>query len=94
MYVIVCYDISSHRRRARLHEELLGFGTPVQRSVFECQLTPGQFRRLQQRCQRYARGPNDTIRYYLLCRQCQARTAKSGTPLAEEIAEGEDYRVS
>ena len=93
MYVIVCYDISSNRRRARLHEELLGFGTPVQKSVFECQLTPQQFRKMQQRTRRYAKKDTDSIRYYLLCSKCKARARKLGTALVDDMGKEADYHV-
>lgn len=94
MYIIVCYDISDHRRRARLHEELLGFGTPVQKSVFECQLTPKQLGIMQQRTRRYVRKASDTIRYYILCRRCRDQTVVKGTPLAAGPEEPQDYRVT
>lgn len=83
MYIVVCYDISSHRRRARLHELLLGYGHPVQRSVFECRLSRRQLRQLQAQARRLARGDRDSIRYYQMCRQCQQYTQADGTKLVE-----------
>ena len=83
MYIIVCYDISSNRRRARLHELLLGYGTPVQRSVFECNLTSAQFRQLRTRAKRYVKKEGESLRYYPLCSRCQQRTEEGGTALAE-----------
>ena len=41
-FILVVYDISNDRRRTRLHNLLLDFGTPVQYSVFECLLSPKQ----------------------------------------------------
>lgn len=35
---VVAYDISDDKRRLRLHRLLRGFGEPVQKSVFVCQL--------------------------------------------------------
>jgi CRISPR-associated protein Cas2 len=35
-FVVVVYDISNDKRRTRLHNALLDYGTPVQYSVFEC----------------------------------------------------------
>ncbi len=94
MYVVVCYDITDNRRRARLYEELLGFGTPVQKSVFECQVTPKQLALMQSRIAgRYARKATDTIRFYLLCGQCRQRTMEKGTKLREVRSETEDYTV-
>jgi CRISPR-associated protein Cas2 len=40
MFIVVSYDISHDRRRARLSRELKNFGTRVQYSVFECVLEP------------------------------------------------------
>ncbi|MBI2917270.1 MAG: CRISPR-associated endonuclease Cas2 [Chloroflexi bacterium] len=83
MYIVVCYDISDNRRRARLHELLLGYGNPVQKSVFECSLTGGQLQKLRARARRYARKPGESIRYYQLCARCQERTEADGTQLLE-----------
>jgi len=92
MYVVVCYDVIDDRRRAKLHELLLGYGNPVQKSVFECQLSPAQIQTLQSRAKRYVRGHGESLRFYQLCRQCQARTWAEGTRLTE--AEDErDYAV-
>jgi len=92
MYIVVCYDISSNHRRARLHELLLGYGTPVQKSVFECDLTPTQFRRLCSHARRYVKKTGESLRYYHLCSRCQGRTQAEGTILAESPVT-EDYVV-
>ena len=92
MYIVACYDISNNRRRARLHELLLGYGTPVQKSVFECDLTLAQFRRLRAQSRRYVRKEGESIRYYHLCGRCQGRTQAEGTPLVE-AGRTEDFIV-
>lgn len=91
MYIVVCYDISSNRQRLRLHRLLLGYGTPVQRSVFECQLTRRQFHQLQLQVRGLARGnrDSDSVRYYTLCAPCQMRTQATGTILLEENTSGD-----
>lgn len=38
-YYLVCYDISDQKRLARMHKKLLGFGDPLQYSVFICLLS-------------------------------------------------------
>ncbi len=91
MYLVVAYDVSDDRRRARLYELLLGYGTPVQRSVFECELTAEQAQKLRRAAARYTRGRGDSIRYYLLCASCVGRTRASGTELVE--VEKGDYLV-
>lgn len=38
-YYLVCYDICDQKRLARMHKKLLGFGDPLQYSVFVCLLS-------------------------------------------------------
>lgn len=45
---VVAYDISDDRRRLRLHRLLRGFGEPVQKSVFVCQLDGRRKAKLEQ----------------------------------------------
>lgn len=45
---VVAYDISDDKRRLRLHRLLRGFGEPVQKSVFVCQLDGRRKARLEQ----------------------------------------------
>jgi CRISPR-associated protein Cas2 len=92
MYIVVCYDITDNSDRVRLHELLLGYGSPVQKSVFECDLTAAQLRSLRKRAKRYVRGVGDSIRYYQMCGQCCARTQADGMALVEVESE-EDYVV-
>lgn len=36
---LVCYDVSDPKRLRRTHGKMLGYGDPVQLSVFECELS-------------------------------------------------------
>ena len=38
---VVSYDISSQKERSRVSRVLAGYGFRVQKSVFECSLSPG-----------------------------------------------------
>jgi CRISPR-associated protein Cas2 len=46
---LVCYDIAEPRRLARVRRVCLGFGEPVQLSVFRCTLTAQELVDLQDR---------------------------------------------
>lgn len=70
--VVVAYDIPHDRRRARLHTLLLGYGEPVQRSVFECDLDDAALRALRRRIRRLLR-EGDSVRLYWLCAACANR---------------------
>ena len=79
-FIVVVYDISHDRRRTRLHQVLLDFGTPVQYSVFECWLTAERLKQLKQRVNKVIRPQVDHVRYYSLCAACAAKvqTTRAG----------------
>ncbi|CAG1009913.1 CRISPR-associated endoribonuclease Cas2 [Anaerolineae bacterium] len=79
-FIVVVYDISHDRRRTKLHQALLDFGTPVQYSVFECWLTTERLKQLQQRVNKVIRPQIDHVRYYTLCATCAAKvqTTRAG----------------
>jgi CRISPR-associated protein Cas2 len=72
-FIVVCYDIPDDRRRTKLHKQLLGFGAPVQYSVFECLVSEAEWLRLQRTVRRIIKPRLDHVRYYHLCASCQQR---------------------
>ena len=66
MFYLICYDITNDRRRDRVSRLLEGYGMRVQKSVFECVLTPDQYALLQKRFQtkRYLNPNEDQLRFY------------------------------
>ena len=42
MYLVVCYDVTNDRRRARLLRRLRGYLEHVQKSVFEGEVADGR----------------------------------------------------
>jgi len=66
MFYLVCYDIVHDRRRDRVSRLLEGYGMRIQKSVFECVLTPDQYDHLHRRLQnkRYLSPTEDQIRFY------------------------------
>ena len=73
-FVVVVYDISSDRRRTKLHNVLLDFGTPVQYSVFECLLDKEGLERMKKAVMKVIRPRLDQVRFYYLCQTCVGRT--------------------
>lgn len=73
MLVVVAYDIADDRRRMRLRTRLLGFGNPVQESVFECEVDEPALRRMRRHIVRIVRPGIDRVRLYRLCVGCAAR---------------------
>ena len=82
MVLVVAYDVGDDRRRARLHTALLGFGVPVQESVFECEVNERQERSLARAVARIARRGQDRVHFYRLCADCAgaARTLDGPRP--------------
>jgi CRISPR-associated protein Cas2 len=75
---IVSYDITSDRRRARVHSVLTGFGTWVQYSVFECFLDRKQRILLERRLRKEIHQQEDTVRIYGLCAACKVKVEVLG----------------
>lgn len=73
-FLLVVYDISSDKRRTKLHNALLDYGTPVQYSVFECLLEPKQLERMRKAVRKVIRPRVDQVRYYFLCAGCVTKT--------------------
>ena len=72
-FILVTYDISNDRRRTKLHNALLNYGTPVQYSVFECLLDAAGEKAMRAAVRRVIRPRVDNVRYYTLCASCRAR---------------------
>ena len=82
---IICYDISSPKRLRRIAVVMNLFGLRVQRSVFECWLTDGQFRCMLTQVRKIMKEDEDDIRFYHLCSSCRVTSQKrSDTPFRDE----------
>lgn len=71
MFIVVCYDITDNGRRAVVASEIENFGARVQRSVFECHLSEGDFTELRMRLMLHIAAGKDSIRYYIFLRKGQ-----------------------
>src|SRR4051812_27695342 len=79
---VVAYDISDDVRRQKLHDILLGFGVPVQYSVFECSLSSGQLGQMLKRIEPLFLRQRDVLAVYSLCGTCAARVIRIGSSAA------------
>lgn len=70
MRIIVAYDISDNKRRERLRKSLRQFGNPVQKSVFECDLTQRQIEKMERVIRAIISVSKDNVRYYKICNAC------------------------
>jgi CRISPR-associated protein Cas2 len=68
---LVSYDITPDGRRTKIARLLEGYGSRVQRSVFECDLTAQQYTQLRRRLAKLLRADDgDNVRIYQLCAGC------------------------
>ncbi|MBC7252295.1 MAG: CRISPR-associated endonuclease Cas2 [Anaerolineae bacterium] len=84
MFVVISYDIPDDRRRTRVANTLLDYGTRVQYSVFEVNLRPQQFRELREELEKLVKPEEDSLRFYHLCAECLRRVEIVGEGRVEE----------
>ncbi len=86
-FVLVAYDIPDDRRRTKLHDRLLDFGSPVQYSVFECLVNADELKKLRKMILKTISKQRDHVRIYTLCAGCLAKTwVSGGVEVVEEKA--------
>ena len=61
---VIAYDIPDNKRRTKVHEILLGFGTWTQYSLFECFLSKRELLILQSKLDDYLIKAKDSVRFY------------------------------
>ena len=76
MLLLICYDVSDHSRRVKIHKTLKAYGENIQESVFEVLLNERQQRRLHEQVSALLQ-PSDKIRYYVLCEECRKKVRGS-----------------
>jgi CRISPR-associated protein Cas2 len=66
MLTLISYDIVDNRRRNKVLKLLKGYGTRVQRSVFECRLSGQEFAVLGRELRALIDADGDSVRCYRL----------------------------
>jgi CRISPR-associated protein Cas2 len=86
-FFIVAYDISSDKRRNKVHKVLSGFGQWTQFSLFELFLTDKEYVLLQNKLEKILNAEKDSVRFYPLCAAClkQVETVGSEPPREPKV---------
>lgn len=71
--VVVAYDISNDRRRAKVVKILERVGVRVNFSVFECMLAERQYESLRDELLQVISLKEDTVVYYPICLNCYSQ---------------------
>lgn len=73
MLIVVAYDIVDDKRRRELHDLLKDFGSPRQKSLFECDLDGGKIVRLRWAVKGIIEPGEDSVRCYFICPKCEKK---------------------
>jgi len=87
---VIAYDISSDRRRTKVHKTLCGFGQWTQYSLFECHLTDKEMLTLRGKLDKLLEPEEDSVRFYHICAACMAKVETVGS---EEPAEKDVFII-
>lgn len=79
-YWLVCYDVADPKRLRRIAKLMQSFGLRAQKSVFECWLSDGKLKELEEKAAGILDESEDDLRFYSLCETCRKlTTAKTKT---------------
>ena len=88
MFVMISYDIVEDKKRLKLMKLLKDYGTRVQKSVFECNLSQKTYDQVKTGIEEIINKRKDRVRYYRMCTGCTERVDVSGWG---EITEEEEF---
>ncbi len=90
MFVMISYDVVDDKKRIKLMKFLKDYGDRVQKSVFECNLSPKIYEKLKAGVEEIIDQKKDRVRYYKICKGCIGRIEISGWG---EVTEEEEFLV-
>lgn len=90
MYLVVCYDIVSDRRRARMLRKMKAYLPHVQKSVFEGELPDARHHQLRRIIQEVINPAEDTVRIYRVCERCIPATEVIGLGIYVERGDADE----
>ena len=70
MKYLITYDIENDKRRKKVSEELEGYGTRVNYSVFECEFNRTKLNKLLKKLDEIVDDKSDSLRFYHICKNC------------------------
>ncbi len=79
MHLVVCYDVVSNRKRARLQKFLKNYLVRVQKSVFEGDIEEWEYEPMKEGIGKEIDRRLDSVRIFELCRRCAPAMAILGT---------------
>ena len=71
--VIIAYDVADDKNRSDLRDLLLECGTPINKSVFECQIHKRELLTIENKITSIIDNNEDTVAIYPLCNACSIK---------------------
>lgn len=90
MFVMISYDVVDDSKRVKLMRFLKDYGTRVQKSVFECNLSLDLYERVKDEVEKVINRRKDRVRYYRMCGKCEDKVEIYG---CGEVTEDEEFHV-
>ncbi len=78
--VLIVYDISSDRRRNKMHKLLCQYGVPVQKSAFECRLERAEKKLLLDQAFYFINQEEDSFYMYPIPKDVEEKIIEVGKP--------------
>ncbi len=78
MFVMISYDVVDDNKRLKLMKFLKDYGDRVQKSVFECNLSPKVYKKVKEGVEEIIDRKKDRVRYYKICKGCVEKVEISG----------------
>lgn len=76
--MMISYDISSNKKRARVAKYLKDFGKRVQLSVFEFNIDQSQYQEIKRQLKKLINLKKDGVRFYRFCHGCKGKVEIDG----------------
>ena len=78
MFVLISYDIVDNKIRNHVLKFLKDYGQRVQKSVFECNISPDIYSRIKEELEGLIDEKKDRVRFYRLCQGCMSKIEITG----------------
>jgi CRISPR-associated protein Cas2 len=88
MLVMISYDVVEDKKRLKLMKFLKDYGNRIQKSVFECNLSPKTYDHVKSGVEGMINKRKDRVRYYRICKGCVDKVEISGWG---EVTEDEEF---
>jgi CRISPR-associated protein Cas2 len=74
-FIVIAYDISSDKRRKKVHDLLKDYGMSINLSVFECFVSEANLKKIKLQINKLI-SKKDIVVYYYICLECYSKSER------------------